>query len=126
MNVCVVTGTVAQVLQATPGERVFLLDTHETTPQRIVVKWAGDARIEVGQRIETLGHLVMEPVRVEGAAVLVHGKAIHRPAYWVDSLVIGAAPLPRLREGQDSAPELVSQLTRKEAPDDTGPALPWK
>jgi hypothetical protein len=113
MNVCVVTGTVAQVLQDTPGERVFLLDTHETTPQRIVMKFAGDARIDVGQRIETLGHLVMEPVRVEGTPVLVHGKAIHRPAYWADSIVLGA-------------PELVSQPTRKEAPDVTGPALPWK
>lgn len=126
MNVCVVTGTVVQVLQEIPSERVFLLDTLEITPQRIVVKFAGDGPIVVGQRIETVGRLVMEAVRVEGTPVLVHGKAIHRPAYWADSLVVAAAGQSPARDRDSRAPPSSSQLTRKEVPDVTGPAVPWK
>lgn len=129
MNVCILSGTVAQILQDVPGERVLLVDTKEITPQRIVMKYGGAERLQVGQRLEALGHLVMEPVRVAGTAVLVHGKLVHRPAYWAHTLILGELPTPLSVPAPVTDMPIVPTTTltpSKEVIDVSGPELPWK
>ena len=126
MNLCILSGAVEIILQETKGEQVFLLSSNEQPPQLIAVKSTNLPQVLCKQQLEIRGHLVVEPVRVDGDVVKIKGQELHRPVFYADEVTGAHDPENWQKTLGTTHSNIPKPSSRKEIAHVKGPELPWE